>query len=242
MLKLFDHASYSKKCREFVTRVCGKRTDESHSVKHMERVVKTSLEILKENYAGESGRFWCITVICAWLHDVCDKKYAEENNEQEMRAFLKTINLKELNVEPEHIFKITSYCSFSTENKALMAGAPLDFEKLLSDDQLAVAHIIRDIVSDADKYDAIGDYGVVRADQTSRHLYTAKHGTKPDNLTIAGLVNDHTEEKLLRLYKFFRTPHGKKIAKTATKVFVKKLEEYNKLAGLNRQIQCDFEL
>jgi hypothetical protein len=225
----FIHTHYGQQCRQMVKRVCGKRTDDTHSVAHMERVVGTTMDILKHDFAGRSGDFWAVTIVGAWTHDVRERKYPDEHNEEELLKFLKNLNMsKDLKMDyTTYILKITDHVSFSKENAAILSGSPLNFKQILCDENFIDADDCRHIISDADKIDAIGEEGLSRVIGTAKHLYVRKHGQEPDRETLKKLVNDHAEEKLLKLRTFMRTSHGKKLAEEAHNVFVKALKKFN---------------
>ena len=78
----------------------------------------------------------------------------------------------------------------------------MDYEELLGEHYAKVRHI----VSDADKLEAIGTIGVVRAIQYTTH---ANPGSTEKQ--IIEDVKKHAEEKLLRLAgEFIHTPYAKR--------------------------------
>lgn len=225
----FAHNDLNTKCHSFVKKICAKRQNDSHSVAHMERVVETCTQILKNDFAGYPGYFWSVTILSAWLHDVKDHKYPEEDNDNQLSIFLKSLDLQNVlgfDYSP-YILKIIDYVSFSKENSAIMAGAPLDFEKILSDEKCPLAHHARNIVSDADKLDASGRNGVSRCVSTAIELYVKKNGVPPSLEELKKRVNAHANEKLLILERFMRTPTGKKLYEKAHEEFVYSLQLYN---------------
>jgi hypothetical protein len=102
------------------------------------------------------------------------------------------------------IKQVIKYVSFSSENKAILAGTPLNFPAILG----AYYSQIRDIVSDADKLEAIGIVGIQRCIEYTTH-------TNP-TYTRAQVMSDvkkHADEKLLRLAsQFIKTPTARAIA------------------------------
>ena len=186
---------------EFVAETC-KGRDESHGYAHMKAVAETSKFIIKQDwvYEDETGSLMLDAITVAWLHDIADHKYDHDGTlEQRLDAF-GTANISNYN-EIKHVIK---YVSFSTENKAILAGTPLNFPAILG----AYYSQIRDIVSDADKLEAIGIVGIQRCIEYTTH-------TNP-TYTHAQVISDvkkHADEKLLRLAsQFIKTPTARAIA------------------------------
>jgi HD superfamily phosphodiesterase len=141
------------------------------------------------------------TMTSAWLHDIADHKYDKDGTlEQQLDEFgQKNIsNYKEIK-------QVIKYVSYSSENNAILAGTPLDYDCILTPYYALVRHI----VSDADKLEAIGKDGITRAVTYCKHA----NPTYTDAQVIAD-VHKHAKEKLLRLApEFIRTSTGRIIAK-----------------------------
>jgi uncharacterized protein len=230
----FMHNQYHQQCKVFVSQLCSKRPDKAHSVEHVEAVNNISLDILKHDFAGYGGIFWSTTVLSAWLHDVKDHKYEEEEetNELMLDKFLVDLELEKVFGKDlkSYICKIIENVSFSKENKAILEGNPINFEKVISDENFPNAHLVRHIVSDADKIEALGKEGLERCLSTATGMYLKKNqGKMPTKETLKKMVNDHAKEKLLRLKdEFIVTNHGKLLAQKAHDDFVNALEEFNR--------------
>lgn len=99
-----------------------------------------------------------ILLSAALLHDVFDHKYSSaqeaENGMQEIRSFLQSEGFGQGEIEA--VIKICENVSYSKEKKGKL-------EKL---DQ--PVKLLRDIVSDADKLDAIGFSGIERCRMYSK--------------------------------------------------------------------------
>lgn len=186
---------------EFVAETC-KGRDDSHGYAHMKAVAETSKFIIQQDwvYEDETGSLMLDAITVAWLHDIADHKYDHDGTlEQRLDAFGRT-NISNYN----EIKNVIKYVSFSTENKAILAGTPLNFPAILG----AYYSQIRDIVSDADKLEAIGTIGIQRCLEYTTH-------TNP-TYTHAQVISDvkkHADEKLLRLAsQFIKTPTARTIA------------------------------
>lgn len=227
----FIHNHYNVVSESFVRRLCGNRKDDSHSPNHSKRVVQTSYEILRADYASKPAIFWSVTVISAWLHDVRDHKFPEENNDEAFISFVNSLKTEQtFNVDCfKYIDLITTYTSFSKENRAIQNGEPLNFKALISDAKFPDADEARDIVSDSDKIDAIGPNGLSRCISTAKTLYAKENnGNYPSESELRALVNNHAKEKLLRLKdEFIKTKTGKILAETAHNEFKKQLDLFN---------------
>ncbi len=194
----------------YVRYVCRDR-DESHGHSHMKSVYENSItisnnldneenEIFNKNYE----RNMKYLMITSWLHDVCDHKYNDISKEQ-MKSFILSLGID--NIEVERILRIIDCISYSKENKAILSGFPIDYKQIISPDGNDEEQflLIRNIVSDADKLEALGDIGLKRCIQftTDRNPLSSPQEIKLE-------VANHSREKLLRLRdNFMRTTHGR---------------------------------
>jgi hypothetical protein len=189
------------KLSEFVQITCANR-DESHGHAHMKAVAETSLHIIHQDYQDHRHYKHLIldTITVAWLHDIADHKFDDEAGtlQQKLDTFgqIHIPNYKDIK-------QVIKYVSFSTENKAIQAGTPLDYDALLTPYYALVRHI----VSDADKLEAIGQIGITRAVEYIRHANPTY--TEPQ---VFAEVKKLAHEKFLRLApEFIRTTTGRKI-------------------------------
>ena len=180
---------------EFVQTTCADR-DESHGHAHMKAVAETSLHIINQDYQDrrQYNHLKLDAITAAWLHDIADHKYDHDGTlEQRLDTFGQTHipNYKDIK-------QVIKYVSFSSENKAIQAGTPLDYDALLTPYYALVRHIVRD----ADKLEAIGQIGITRAIE-----YTAAANPTYTEEQVFADVKKHAHEKLLRLAsEFIRTP------------------------------------
>jgi HD superfamily phosphodiesterase len=184
---------------DFVKETCKDR-DDSHGHAHMKAVAEMTRYIVEQDFIDESGNLMLDAITAAWLHDIADHKYDHDGTlEQRLDEFgaANIWNYQEI----KHVIK---YVSFSTENKAILAGTPLNFPAILG----AYYSQIRDIVSDADKLEAIGKIGIHRAIE-----YTTEANPSFTPQQVIADVYKHAHEKLLRLAtQFIKTPLARSIA------------------------------
>jgi uncharacterized protein len=184
---------------DFVKKTCTDR-DESHGHAHMKAVAEMTRYIVEQDFNDESGHLTLDAITAAWLHDIADHKYDHDGTLEQRLDEFGTANIWNY----EDIKHVIKYVSYSTENKALIAGTPLDFTAILG----AYYSQIRNIVSDADKLEAIGKIGISRA-----IMYTTEANPTYTQAQVIADVHKHAHEKLLRLAtQFIRTPLARAIA------------------------------
>lgn len=174
-----------------------KHFDESHNVHHAICVMMNVLRILtgeKQPYEED------VVILSSLLYDVRDAKYGELSITREA---LETFLLQEVggHVEKQRrILKIIDNISWSKE----VAG-----KRQPMDSQLDQYHL--DVVSDADRLEAIGEVGVQRCIQFT----LARNGQVPKD------VVQHCHDKLLRIAsEFIKTQRGKELAQPLHQVIV----------------------
>lgn len=189
------------KLSDFVYSTCRDR-DPTHGHEHMKTVANHAMSILKSMGISDP-RTVKLTLITAWVHDVADHKYDTDGKlSAQLDDFL--INLVH-NEDAELIRLIINHTSFSKEDKMRKTNPnwAIDRLKVLGLDGL----LIRDIVSDADKLEAIGIQGLIRCAE-----FCKEKGIQEDKIIAA--VRSHCDEKLLRLYSgFIVTEPGRLLAK-----------------------------
>jgi HD superfamily phosphodiesterase len=197
------------KLLDFVVKACEGR-DPSHGAPHMQIVAQDSLKIFDLTVTDSHPLFARrdelreLTEVAAYLHDVPDHKYDHDGTlEAKCRAFLAD-DLGYSAEKVDLVMNIVMRVSFSKEEKAYKSDTPLDWPDVLGD-----YVIVRHIVSDADKIQAIGDIGIERCAQ-----YTMEHQPGIDRASLKQDIHIHFDEKLGRLYgEFIRTEAGKAMAK-----------------------------
>jgi HD superfamily phosphodiesterase len=184
---------------DFVKETC-KGRDDSHGHAHMKAVAEMTRYIVEQDFNDESGHLMLDAITAAWLHDIADHKYDHDGTLEQTLDEFGAANIWNYD-EIKHVIK---YVSFSTENKAILAGTPLNFPAILG----AYYSQIRNIVSDADKLEAIGKIGIQRAVE-----YTTEANPSFTPQQVIEDVYKHAHEKLLRLAtEFIKTPLARSIA------------------------------
>jgi HD superfamily phosphodiesterase len=197
-----EHTKRWNLLSDFVQKTCAGR-DESHGHAHMQAVATTARYLVQKDFTNRRQYSHLIldTTTAGWLHDIADHKYDHDGTLQQT---LDEFGYKHIS-NYEDIKKVIKYVSYSSENKAILAGTPLDYETLLTPYYALVRHI----VSDADKLEAIGQIGIVRALEYTREA----NPTYTEQQVIADVCK-HANEKLLRLStEFIRTPTARALAR-----------------------------
>ena len=200
--------------------------DESHGHSHMEKVALNSIKILLklDDLSLLTENNYKLIVFTSWLHDISDHKYDSNGKLKSIRDnFIKYFcNDSETNL----IIDIIESISYSKEKKEIDRGTPIDWKKKFGEYQL-----IRNIVSDADKLEAIGKIGIIRCIEYSNHKNKLKYKNKSVeeiNKIVKDDVNKHAEEKLLKLKDdFIHTKSGKELAQILHNELIDELEKFN---------------
>lgn len=193
------------KIDNFVREKCEGR-DDSHGYGHMYRVREYAMMIMQKEKITD-WKTWRWAAIGAILHDVHDKKYDVDGSlTRAVREFLKTISCID---DVDLLMKIMDYVSHTKEVNAINSGHPINFKVELGEFGTVVRHIIHD----ADKLDALGEVGFNRCCEYQTSWYKNKYGKAPTKEELAKMVIEHTDTKLLLLKdQFIRTPTGKTMA------------------------------
>ncbi len=181
--------------------------DDSHNHVHMKKVVSNSFEIIDNDKEIQEKIFKYneiinLVMIIAWLHDVRDHKYPNSIKQEELENFIKTIDP----MNNEIICKIISNISWSKEAKGLREHFEEPYQTVLN------------IVSDADRLEALGKIGIERCE-----TFTKERGGKiPQDVIV------HCHEKLLRILPdgYIKTSYGKKLAEPLHQEIVNYVNSY----------------
>jgi len=207
------------KLSEFVQTICAGRSD-THGHAHMKAVAEMSSYLLFADFYDKDGSMMLDTITAAWLHDVADHKYDHDGTLEQRLDEFGTANIPNY----AEIKQVIKYVSYSTENKAILAGTPLNFKQILGD----YYSNIRDIVSDADKLESIGVKGMERS-------LTYNTDTNPTftHAQVIAEVRKIYDEKLVKLAtQFIRTPTARDIALKEHKEMEEWLHSHTPTAAL----------
>lgn len=192
--------------RGFLVKTC-KNREETHGVGHMEKVAKNAQLILDSDYANhaEFSKLSLIVMIAALLHDVADHKYDHDGKiKTSLIEFIDNMSANR-EIDGKLILKIIDNISYSKENKAKKSNHQEWVSKLELGE---LGQIAREIVSDADKLEAIGLKGI---DRCREYILESKKDLTESE--VNNLVIQHALDKLLRLKdEFIVTKTGKKLA------------------------------
>jgi len=217
------------KLSSFLQTFC-KQRDSSHDITHCERVCNTSLLIYEGEFSPLTDKHYIsnkdfidLIVICSWTHDVLDHKYKDAKElALSLHKFLLTLIPDK---SAQLVLSINERVSFSLENKIKKTGGKLDWEAVLGPQGC----LIRDIVSDSDKLDALGKQGLDRCVAFSKYAFEDKFGSPISLPELKTQVSDHSKEKLLRLKdEFIRTKTGKALATSLHLDFLSALDTFLK--------------
>lgn len=176
--------------------------DASHGMDHFERVRTRAIE-LAEAQTMLSGEQSLILQMAALCHDVLDHKYSKDRDphelaavEENMKAALRSLGgLQEDQVR--RVLLVANNISLSSELAGHLDTCELERSGLMD---------VRNLVSDADKLDALGITGLKRLAQYQTHRLQLQ-GLPP---TYFGLVafRAMAEKYLLHRSSHLRTPEG----------------------------------
>ena len=197
----------------------------SHGVEHMSKVRENSECIFDAMVASDPQLFTPhvrkMVQAVAQFHDIADHKYVADPGSCGIQEELSKYFSEQ---ESAVLMKAIDAVSYSKELKLRKATEnpcePVDFVELLQQgDHFA---LVRDIVSDADKLEAIGSIGVQRCIAYTKEAALKKSGTEPPPEIILQHLVEHGEEKLFILYahRYIRTSAGRKLAEPLQQVML----------------------
>jgi uncharacterized protein len=192
-----------EKIRRFA-RVMTLGRDNSHGYEHLRKVYVNSMRICTNLCKGSReipvDTLKWVTIV-AWLHDVADHKYDHDGKlADQVKEFIRELDSQ----NADHLWTCIECVSFSREKRE---GAKY-YENILPVKFIEV----RNIVSDADKLEALGVIGLERCEEYTRHAAIEKNETLTE-LAVIERIMIHCKEKLFILATgYMRTNPGYKMA------------------------------
>lgn len=200
--------------KNFVCETCGRRPP-SHSADHMESVCRLSFKLLghqtKLYYRRNNVARKLLIATVAWLHDVCDHKY---NCDKLLVAF--NIFINKYCVDFGHIFANTIYqklfnpVAIDTMIKMISFSAERDRPDWFAEQAKNIGScgmVVRNIVSDADKLEALGMAGLHRCLSYIREVSPTMSEDEAKNI-----LRPFNENNLKKRADYVRTKYAKKMA------------------------------
>lgn len=188
-----------------------------HDFEHAKRTAALAEKIIKNDQLAVNG---FIVMASAYLHDIIDDKVTDEPEEAQRKLvhFLQSINCSFAEIEA--ILEIIQNLSFSAEMFA--EAKPLSLEGK--------------IVQDADRLEALGAVGILRAayfsgacgqaiydeNKAVQHFHSKKEYRRPSTMV------NHMYEKLFLLPEMMNTYYGKKEGNRRKMFMEDFLEEFYK--------------
>ncbi len=176
--------------------------DESHNYSHSLSVVKNALDILAREEAVYSTDDVKVVAI---LHDVADYKYDKTGYwKQRIMEFLGAY----YGASRDDVWQAIDTISYSKEKQ----HGTKWYENVIGNPYWVG---VRNIVSDADKLEALYSVGAIRCTQYGEKALKDKSISVTPELLLTHL-NQHVIDKLGTLYTYFRTEYGISLATAGT--------------------------
>ena len=188
--------------------------DKSHDIIHHINVMINAITIHTHTNLSlapkDKDRVLKLIVYASLLHDTIDHKYPTNIDTKIIR--LNTFLKKELGGDWSDVKWIIDNISYSKEIKN---GYPIHSDPIIQ--------LSRDIVSDADKLEAIGSVGFMRCYQFTKISNPLANEDK-----LSSLVIEHCHDKLLKLKdNFIRTNYGKLMAEPLHQILLDYVKIYS---------------
>ena len=187
--------------------------DESHGIEHVSNVAILANEIADHYELNPLDKK--IITITSLLHDAYDHKYVKNPEKLKRRINRDLRKLYCTDAQIILIHNIIEDISFSKEKKKRDPKYPT--KKIITFDN-SHNQLLRDIISDADKCEAIGDSAIVRMIQYMNHNNKYNEYDKYSDEWYKYYIKhikEHCDEKLFILlsHNYIRTSKGRKLAK-----------------------------
>jgi hypothetical protein len=211
-----------------LTSTCTSEYDESHDINHHFDTLQNTINIVNKEFekltpTDDSQLLRFLTFISAFIHDTIDPKYPDKLHSKKIlvEQFLKNYCEKYYKHSAQYIDWIINNMSYSKEKKLRDKGLTKEFHKYY------IVNYSRNIVSDADKLEAIGEIGIRRCRE-----FTKTHNNIKSVDEIDKLVVEHCHDKLKHLLpSYIVTKAGKEIGKSRHQIILNFIEQYEKNYG-----------
>ena len=160
--------------------------DESHGVEHM-KCFNYNTKIITADINLDEHTKYMVTAV-ALFHDINNHKYYSGNELTEIKEKMKHFLLKYFPEDTDSILFIIENISFSKDK-----NGQIPWETFTEKQKL-----IRDIVSDVDKLEAIGKTDIERCKEYTSVKLSEKNLEINDKI-LFDLVKQHCDEKLFKL-------------------------------------------
>lgn len=187
-----------------------------HGWWHAYHVWRMAIRIAKEEKADEF-----VVQLAALLHDIADSKF--HNGNEELGPQMAKGFLRELEVDDEIITQVAAIIEHMSFHKSFESNKYESLEM--------------DVVSDADKLDAIGAIGIARTFNYGGHkgfsiydpnIKPQQYKSKEEYKKSDAPTINHFYEKLFLLKDMMKTESGKKLAFERHQFMEKYLEQFYK--------------
>jgi len=172
------------------------RRDESHGIEHFERVRVSAVELAEETLPLSSDARLLLE-LAALSHDVLDHKYVGEDAEA-LRAAMEEALTTLAGINKDQVRAVCLVAENISLSKELRGE--LDVRGL----QQCECLTIRDLVSDADKLDALGLRGLKRLAQYQAHAL--RHGGMGTRVLTQSFLRRVASDHLLHRVNYLKTP------------------------------------
>ena len=206
------------KLENFVVEAVGHRAP-SHSDAHMRLVFNNATKIYEHTYGTEmlNDPLYLLIATVAWLHDVADHKFIKHEPDLKFKV---TNFLNTFTEEFHFLVKDSKYEEIFTTNKieSIIDRISFSKEKKYGDNDWLellgeIGVTVRNIVSDADKLEAIGKAGIQRCAMYAQEKFEHENIEATKEMILNHVVT-HYDDKLKHLStKYMRTEYGKELAK-----------------------------
>jgi len=198
--------------------------DASHGMEHFRRVAKLAVRLAEREPRFERAEEnWLLLQCSALAHDVVDHKYVPAAEAPLLRERMVRC-MTDCGLDPRaarRVELVADNISLSRELKGELALADLEREGCL---------IVRHLVSDADKLDALGEQGLRRLLQYNVERYRAL----PDDAAVGAQLRADAERHLYHRADYLHTAAAQELARAHLAAMKELLEDPARLGELLR--------